>query len=162
MDGDVGSGKVNTDDMALHNIFLLPDSLPNSPTSQRTSTDSDSHSLSPSEFDFLRERTLLHLDPLTYKKDPASTSPEELSEIHETLLEGANAVHAYPRDLFEQKVWQFCEGLGKSIEVPLLRQLEECQDGVRTTLDFEGRRLGIAETERLREMWATGIGYFEG
>lgn len=143
--------------VTIQEIFMLRERADtSSPATMRTSMESDvEQRVSAEIFDFFRRRTLTRLDPQTYRTDLHIVSSDELSEIYQSLL-GTNAPsQLYLRDAFDRKLLEYLRALAQSIDVPLLRQLEEVEDGRRTRIQQDGRRLDNVQTEDLRQIWAS-------
>ena len=148
----------------IHDIFLLPDDNRSSPTSNASDA---TDSITTSHYTSLRNRALKHLDPRTCERDHTPISSTDLTAYYKTLV-GANGSEsrrgtnrksaAHPRKRFEDELLRFLRGLQDSVDVPILKQLEDAQIGRRTTVDWERKRVGIEETEWLRRVWARGVG----
>ncbi|KAL9057846.1 MAG: hypothetical protein Q9162_002076 [Coniocarpon cinnabarinum] len=155
--GGVEVGNDGNQDLRIHDVFLLQaDSSRSSALSNGSqySNNAAEDRLTADTFQYYRDRALSSLDPTTY----LSSDPQAL---YRSLLGPDAPLDPHPRDAFEKSMWGFLDAVAKSVDVPVLVQLEQVQKGRRTRVDLRDHRLGSGETEILREIWEAGLGQHE-
>ena len=114
----------------------------------------DENCLSADEFHWFRDKTLASFDPQRYGSDWSTAPPQRLQDDYRRLLSPNGPKMDFLRKEFEERIWEFLGSLAKSVqEVPLLRQLEERADGMRTTVEVSGIQLPEKELQQLMALW---------